>query len=332
MSPNVQRREFITLLGGAAAAWPLAVRAQQPEGSRRIGVLMGIAEGPLGQVYVTALLDGLRELGWTDRRNVRIDIRWAAGSADRTQAFAKELSDGRPDVIVGQNTQVVAALLRETRTLPIVFVNVTDPVGSGFVTSFSRPGGNVTGFTGFEASMAGKWLELLKEIAPRVTRAALVFNPEAGPYSAFLRPVETAAASLGVEVVVTPVHDTSEIERVLDWLAPEPNGGLIMLPDNFTTIHRELIISLSARHRIPAVYPFRYIPAEGGLMSYGVDVADLHRRAASYVDRILKGAQPADLPVQAPTKFVLGINLKTAKALGLDVPWFLQQRADEVIE
>jgi putative ABC transport system substrate-binding protein len=227
---------------------------------------------------------------------------------------------------------VVAALLRETRTLPIVFVNVTDPVGSGFVTGFSRPGDNVTGFTGFEASMAGKWLELLKEVAPRVTRAALVFNPEAGPYSAFLRPVETAAASLGVEVAMTPVHNTSEIERVLDWLAREPNSGLIMLPDNFTTIHRELIISLSARHRMPAAYPFRYIPAEGGLSSFGVDVADLHRRAASYVDRILKGAQPADLPVQAPTKFVLGINLKTAKALGLDVRWILQQRADEVIE
>jgi ABC-type uncharacterized transport system substrate-binding protein len=326
------RRDFITLLGGATAMWPLAARAQQGDRMRRIGVLMGIADSTLGQSYLTALLDGLRVLGWTDGHNARVDIRWAAGSTDQTRAFAKELIDGRPDVIVAQNTQVVAALLLETRTLPIVFVNVTDPVGSGFVTNFSRPGGNVTGFTGFEPSMAGKWLELLKEIAPRVTRAALVFNPEAGPYLVFLRPAETAAASLGMEVVPTPVHNKFEIEHALDGLAREPNSGLIMLPDNFTAINRELIISRSARYRIPAAYPFRYIPPEGGLISYGVDVADLYRRAAPYVDRILRGAQPADLPVQSPTKFVLGINLKTAKALGLDVPWILQQRADEVIE
>jgi putative ABC transport system substrate-binding protein len=277
-------------------------------------------------------LNELENLGWTDGRQVRIDIRWAAGGSDQTRAFAKELIEGGPDVLVGQNTQVVAALLMETRNRPIVFVNVTDPIGSGFVTNFSRPGGNVTGFTGFEPSMAGKWLELLKEVAPRVTRAALIFNPEAGPYSVFLRPAETAAASLGIEVRTAPVHNTSEIEHALNGLSREPNSGLIVLPDNFTAINRERFISLCARYGIPAAYPFRYIPPEGGLISYGVDVADLYRRAASYVDRILRGAQPADLPVQSPIKFVLGINLKTAKALGLDVPWILQQRADEVIE
>jgi putative ABC transport system substrate-binding protein len=327
----MKRRHFITLLGGAAA-WPLAARAQEAERSRRIGVLMGIAEGPLGQVYVRAFLDGLRELGWTDGRNVQIDIRWAAGSADQTRAFAKELVDGRPDVIVGQNTPVVAALLRETSTLPIVFVNVADPVGSGFVTNYSRPGGNVTGFTGFEPSLAGKWLQLLKEIAPSVTRAALIFNPESGPGLAFLSPAETAAATLGMKVIAAPVHNTSEIEHALDGLAREPNSGLIVLPDNFTAIHRALIISLSARYRIPATYPFRYIPAEGGLISYGVDVADLHRRSAAYVDRILRGEKSGELPVQGPTKFLLVVNLKTASALGFDVPWILEQRADEVIE
>ena len=227
---------------------------------------------------------------------------------------------------------MVAELLRETGTLPIVFVNVADPVGSGFVTNYSRPGGNVTGFTGFEPSLAGKWLELLKEIAPHVTRGALIFHPESSSGFAFLRPAEIAAATLGMKVIAAPVHDTSEIEHTLDGLAREPNGGLIVLPDNFTAIHRALIISLSARYRIPATYPFRYIPAEGGLISYGVDVADLHRRSAAYVDRILRGEKPSELPVQGPTKFLLVVNLKTANALGLDVPCILQQRADEVIE
>jgi putative tryptophan/tyrosine transport system substrate-binding protein len=326
----MRRREFITLLGGATG-WPLRARAQ-PNRVRRVGVLMGIAEGPLGQIYVTALQDGLRELDWTDGRNIRLYIRWAAGSADQTERFAKELMDTEPDVIVGQNTPVVAALVRETHTIPIVFVNVADPVGSGFVESFPRPGGNVTGFLGFEPSLGGKWLELLREIAPRVTRAAVIFNPDAGPYLAFLQPIETAAASLGIQVAQTPLRNTSEIELAFDGLARRPNSGLVMFPDNFTTIHRGLIISLSARYRIPAIYPFRYIAPEGGLICYGVDVADLHRRAAAYVDRILRGAQPADLPVQAPTKFVLGVNLRTAKTLGLDVPPTLLARADEVIE
>jgi ABC-type uncharacterized transport system substrate-binding protein len=328
----IERRAFITLLGGAAAAWPVAAGAQQSERMRRIGVLMGVADGPLGRVYVTALLDELQKLGWTDGRNISLNIRWAAGSADQTRVFAKELVDGGPDVIVGQNTPMVAALLRETSTLPIVFVNVADPVGNGFLTNYSRPGGNVTGFTGFEPSMAGKWLELLKEIAPHVTRGALIFHPESSSGFAFLRPAEIAAATLGMKVIAAPVHDTSEIEHTLDGLAREPNGGLIVLPDNFTAIHRALIISLSARYRIPATYPFRYIPAEGGLISYGVDVADLHRRSAAYVDRILRGEKPSELPVQGPTKFLLVVNLKTANALGLDVPWILQQRADEVIE
>jgi putative tryptophan/tyrosine transport system substrate-binding protein len=328
----MRRREFITLLGGAAAVWPLTASAQQTDRVRRLGVLMGLENGPLGQVYLTALLDGLRELGWTDGSNIQIDVRWTAANAERARQFAAELIDGRPDVIVGHTTSVVTALVRETRTLPIVFVNVTDPVGNGFVTNYPRPGGNVTGFTGFEFSLGSKWLELLKEIAPQVTRATLIFNPETAPYAVFLPPAETAAASFGMTVAAAPVHNTFEIERTLDGLARGANNGLVVLPDNFTTVHRQLIISLSARYSIPTIYPFRYIPAEGGLISYGIDVADLHRRAASYVDRILKGAKPAELPVQAPIKFVLVINLKVAKTLGLIVPLRLQTSADEVIE
>jgi putative ABC transport system substrate-binding protein len=267
-----------------------------------------------------------------DGRKHQIDVRWTAANAERARQFAAELIDGRPDVIVGHTTSVVTALVRETRTLPIVFVNVTDPVGNGFVTNYPRPGGNVTGFTGFEFSLGSKWLELLKEIAPQVTRATLIFNPETAPYAVFLPPAETAAASFGMTVAAAPVHNTFEIERTLDGLARGANNGLIVLPDNFTTVHRQLIISLSARYGIPTIYPFRYIPAEGGLISYGIDVADLHRRAASYVDRILKGAKPAELPVQAPIKFILVINLKVAKTLGLTVPLRLQTSADEVIE
>jgi putative tryptophan/tyrosine transport system substrate-binding protein len=328
----MRRRQFITLLGGAAAVWPLTASAQQTDRVRRLGVLMGLENGPLGQVYLTALLDGLRELGWTDGSNIQIDVRWTAANAERARQFAAELIDGRPDVIVGHTTSVVTALVRETRTLPIVFVNVTDPVGNGFVTNYPRPGGNVTGFTGFEFSLGSKWLELLKEIAPQVTRATLIFNPETAPYAVFLPPAETAAASFGMTVAAAPVHNTFEIERTLDGLARGANNGLLVLPDNFTTVHRQLIISLSARYGIPTIYPFRYIPAEGGLISYGIDVADLHRRAASYVDRILKGAKPAELPVQAPIKFILVINLKVAKTLGLTVPLRLQTSADEVIE
>ena len=326
----MRRRELIALLGGAAASWPLAARAQQRKRMRRIGVLMGLADNPLGQTYRTALLDGLGELGWTDGRNLRVDIRWAVGSAERTRALAKELIDEGPDLVVAQNTAMVAALLQETRSLPIVFVNVADPVGSGFVTSVPRPGGNVTGFTGYEPSLAGKWLGLLKEIAPRVTRAALLFNPDTGPGFTFLRAAEPASS--GIKVIGAPVNGTSGVEHAVEELVREPNGGVIMLPDNFTAIHNKLIVALAARHRVPAIYPFRYIPSEGGLISYGVDVTDLHRRAASYVDRILKGARPSDLPVQSPTKFVMGINVRTARALGLEVSPTLLATADEVIE
>jgi len=326
----IGRREFITLLGGAAAAWPLAARAQQGERMRRVGVLMGLADNPLGQTYRTALLEGLGELGWTDGRNIRINIRWAAGSPEKARAFARELIDGGPDLIVAQNTPMVAAMAQETRTLPIVFVNVTDPVENGFVVSFPRPGGNITGFTGYEPSFAGKWLGLLKEVAPRVNRAALVFHRDTGPGLTLLRAAE--AASSGMKVIATPVNSTSGIEQAVDELVREPNAGLIMLPDNFTAIHNRLIVALAARHRIPAIYPFRYIPSEGGLISSGVDIADLHRRAASYVDRILKGARPSELPVQSPTKFVMAVNVRTARALGLEVPSSLLATADEVIE
>src|SRR5262245_486160 len=327
---DLRRRDFITLLGGAAAAWPLAARAQQPERMRRIGVLMGLADNPQGQAYAAALVEGLRELGWTNERNITFDIRWAGGSAEKARALAKELSDRAPDLVVAQNTPMVAALLQETRSLPIVFVNVADPVGSGFVASVPRPGGNVTGFTGYEPSLASKWLGLLKEIAPRVTRAALVFNPETGPGFTFLRAAETISSD--IKVIGAPVTSTSAIEQGVNELVREPNGGLIISPDNFTAIHYKLIVSLSARHRIPAVYPFRYIPSEGGLIAYGVDITDLHRRAASYVDRILKGAHPSDLPVQSPIKFFMSVNIRTARALGLDVPPTLLAIADEVIE
>ena len=327
LSRHTRRREFITLIGGAAA-WPRATGAQQVERVRRIGVLMGLADNPQGQAYAAALLEALRELGWTNGRNIRLDIRWAAGSAEKARVLAKELIDGAPDLVVAQNTPMVAALLQETRTVPIVFVNVTDPVGNSFVASVPRPGGNVTGFTGYEPSLAGKWLGLLKELAPRVSRAALIFHSETGPGLAFLRAAE--AASSDMKVIAAPVASTSGIEHALDEFAHEPNGGLIMSPDNFTAIHFKLIVS--ARHRIPAVYPFRYIPLEGGLFAYGVDITDLHRRAASYVDRILKGAHPSDLPVQSPTKFFMGVNLRTARALGLDVPPTLLATADEVIE
>src|SRR5262245_33586386 len=325
----MKRRAFIAGLGGAVA-WPVVARGQQAERVRRIAVLMGLTDNQQGQGYAAALVEALRELGWTNERNIRIDIRWAAGSAEKARALAKELIDGGPDLVVAQNTPMVAALLQETRTLPIVFVNVADPVGSGFVVSVPRPGGNVTGFTGYEPSLAGKWLGLLKELAPRVTRAALVFNPETGPGFTFLRAAETASSE--IKVIGAPVNSTSAIEQAVNDLAREPDGGLIMSPDNFTAIHYKLIALLSAHHRIPAVYPFRYIPSEGGLIAYGVDIADLHRRAASYVDRILKGAYPSDLPVQSPTKFFMAVNLKTARALGLDVPPTLLATADEVIE
>jgi putative tryptophan/tyrosine transport system substrate-binding protein len=331
---DVRRREFIALLGGAAVAWPLAARAQQGGGMRRIGVLVAYAESDReGQARVAAFRDGLQKLGWTEGRNIRIDYRWAAGDMEAMQRFAKELVALQPDLIFAPTTPATAAMLQQTRSIPIIFATVVDPVGSGFVASFPRPGGNVTGFSNIEPTMAGKLLELLKEIAPRVNRVAFLFNPATAPYAeALLKPFKAAALSFGVEAFAAPVRDTSELESVIAGTGSRAEGGLIVAPDVFLSAHRAEITSLAARYRLPAVYPFRYYTELGGLLSYGSDQLDDCRRAASYADRILKGARPSELPVQAPVKFEMVINLKTAKVLGLDVSVQLQQRADEVIE
>ena len=333
MAIHTGRREFVTFLGGASA-WPLAARAQQLDVARRIGVLTGFAESDReGQAFVAAFREGLQKLGWVEGRNIRIDYRWAALDTELMQRFAKELVALQPDLILTQSTPAAAAMLQQTHTIPIVFAIVADPIGSGFVASFPQPGGNITGFVTMEPTMAGKWLELLKEIAPRVARVAMLFNPATAPYAEYwLNPFKAAAASFAVQAIVAPVHDTSELESVIAAQAREPNGGLIVMPDTFTTGHRSEITSLAARYRLPAVYPYRVFAEFGGLLSYGDDLTDNFRRAASYVDRILKGEKPRELPVQAPVKFELVINLKAAKALGLDVPAHLQQRADEVIE
>ena len=331
----MKRRAFITLLGGAAAAWPLAARAQQGDRMRRIGVLMGYAEsGSSGQALIAAFRDGLQKLGWTEGRNTRIDIRWAIPSdAESIRRFAKELVALQPDLIISSTTPITAALLQQTRTIPIIFPALSDPVGSGFVASFSRPGGNVTGFNVSEPTQTGKWVELLKEIAPRVTRVAMLFNPASAPYAEYwLDPFKSAAASFAVEAISAPIRDESELNSVVATQAREPNSGLIAMPDSFTIAYRLEIISLAGRYRLPAVYPFRFFAEVGGLLSYGVDLVDNYRRVATYVDRILKGEKPSELPVQAPVKFELVINLKTAKALGLEVPPTLLARADEVIE
>jgi putative tryptophan/tyrosine transport system substrate-binding protein len=331
----MKRREFMTLLCGAATAWPLAARAQQPERMRRIGVLMGYPESDSeAQTKIAAFRDGLQKLGWTEGRNTRIDTRWATpADAESMERFAKELVALQPDLILSSTTPTTAALLQQTRTIPIVFATVADPVGSGFVASFPRPGGNVTGFVVFEASLAGKWLELLKEIVPRVNRITFLFNPATATYAEFyLNPFKAAAESFAVEAIAAPVRDRSELESVVSAQAREPNGGLIVMPDSFTDLHRAEIASLAARYRLPAVYPRRIFTEVGGLLSYGIDQLDNFRLAATYADRILKGEKPADLPVQAPTKFELVINMKTAKALGIEVPPQLLARADEVIE
>ena len=331
----MKRREFITLIGGAAATWPLAARAQQTERMRQLGVLMAHAENdPEGQANVAAFREGLQKLGWMEGRNLRIDTRWAAANVESIQRFAKELVALQPDLILSANTPTTAALLQQTRTISIIFANVSNPVGDGFLASLPRPGGNITGFTNLEATMAGKWVELLKEIAPRVARVAAVFNPETAPGggSYFLGPFEAAAASFRVEAIVAPDRDTSELESVFVAQARQPNTGLVVISDFFMIDHRVEVTSLATRYRLPAVYPFRMFTELGGLLSYGSDLIDNFRRAASYVDRVLRGEKPGELPVQAPVKFELVINLKTAKALGLDVPLHLQQRADEVIE
>jgi putative ABC transport system substrate-binding protein len=329
----MRRREFIIVLGGAVT-WPLAAHAQQHDRMRRIGVLMSASENdPEYQAYLAAFREGLQKRGWAEGRNIRIDYRWAAQDMEAMQRFAKELVALQPELVLSSTTPTTAALLQQTRTIPIIFANVADPVGSGFVATVPRPGGNVTGFINTEASLGGKWLELLKEIAPRVARVAFLFNPATAPYAEYyLNPFKAAAASFAVEATAAPVHDRSELESLVAAQARALNGGLIVMPDAFTAAHREEITLLAVRYRLPVVYPFRFFAELGGLLSYGIDLADQYRRSASYADRILKGEKPSELPVQAQAKFELVINLKTAKALGLDVPLHLQQRADEVIE
>ncbi len=328
----MRRRELITLVAGAAA-WPIAARAQQPGGIRRIGVLINLtADDPEGQARLTAFLQGLQELGWTDGRNVRIDTRWGGGSADTVRRYASELVALASDIILASGGSVTGPLLQVTRTVPIVFTLTPDPVGAGYVDSLARPGGNATGFTGFEYGMTAKWLELLKEIAPRVTRAAVLRDPALPQGIGQFAVIQSVAPSLGVELRPVDVRDAGEIERAVAAFARMPNGGLIVTASGLAIVHRDLILTLAARHLLPAVYFQRFFVSGGGLISYGADTIDQHRRAAAYVDRILKGEKPADLPVQAPTKYELVINLKTAKALGLDVPPTLLARADEVIE
>jgi putative tryptophan/tyrosine transport system substrate-binding protein len=328
----MKRREFITLVGGVAAAWPLAVSAQQPGGMRRIGVLVSSERDDReNQAQLEAFRQALRELGWREGDNVRIDIRSGEGDADRISASVAELIGMSPDVLLGSGGPVTE-LRKGTRTIPIVFVQVPDPVELGLVVSLAQPGGNVTGFTHFELAMGGKWLELLKEISPRVRRVALLENPEHPAWPGFLRTIKAAAPSFGVEAIPAGIHDAGEIVGAIEAFAREADGGLIVLPSPQTTMYRNLIVALAARHRLPAIYPFRYFVVEGGLISYGVDNLDLWRRSASYVNRILRGEKPADLPVQAPTKYELAINLKTAKALDLTVPLVMQMTADEVIE
>ena len=331
----MRRREFITLLGGATAAWPLAARAQQPDQVRRVAVLMGYSEADLeAKELLREFKEGLSELGWIEGRNLLMVVRWAPGRTDLMRTFAKELVGLQPDVILADSTPVTAALKHETFRIPIVFAAVADPIGSEFVASLHRPGGNITGFGSLETSIASKWLELLTHIAPGVKRAAMMFNPDTAPYinSYVLPSFEAAAQSFKVALIAAPVHSDSEIETVITSLGREPGGGLLALPDNFVEINRASIISLAARNNVPAVYQTPVIARDGGLLSYGADFRDIFRRATRYVDRILRGAKPSELPVQMPIKYLMIINLKTAKALGLAVPPALLVAADEVIE
>jgi putative ABC transport system substrate-binding protein len=330
---ELKRRRFITLLGGAAVAWPLAARAQQAERVRRIGLLMGAADDREGQARVTALKQGLQELGWTDGGNIQIETRFAGADVGRIQSHAAELVALTPEVIVGQTTPVIRALRQATSSIPIVIAAVNDPVEQGFVSSLAHPGGNITGFTFIDLQMVGKWLEMLKEATPALSRAGLMFNPDTSPhYYVYLRSFEAVPRSIAVEVAATPVRDTTEVEEAFAKLGRDPGAGLIVPPDAFTLVHHQLFIRLAQQYRVPVVYSFRTYVAEGALMSYGPDGYDNFRRSASCVDRILKGAKPADLPVQQPTKFELAINLKTAKALSLQIPDRLLAIADEVIE
>ena len=326
---DIRRREFMILLGAAAAAWPLAARAQQPDRVRRVGVLMGIADDFEGQARIAVFRQALQALGWSEGRNIQFIYRWSGGDVAHARQFAKELLDLRSDVILTNSTPATVAVRDITRTTPTIFVS--DPVGAGVVQSLARPGGNLTGFTNFDLSTAGKWLELLKRLAPNITRVAYLFNPNTAPLL-YAKAVETAAPLLSVKSIPAAVHNAVEIERALEQVARESDSALLVLPDLFNATNRQSIIALAARHRLPAVYPFRYFVTSGGLMSYGTKLLDTYRQAASYVDRILKGERPSDLPVQLPTAFELVINLKTAKALGLEIPPTLVARADEVIE
>jgi putative tryptophan/tyrosine transport system substrate-binding protein len=329
----VRRRDFIKVVAGSAAAWPLGARAQQPEQMRRIGVLMNrAADAPDGQARLAAFQQGLQQLGWSDSRNVRFDIRWGEDRVDRERKYATEIVALSPDIIMTVGTLGVTALQHVTRTLPIVFVAVIDPVGAGVVDSLARPGGNATGFLVFEYSLGAKWLELLKQIAPGVTRVIVLRDPDVPAGTAMFGAIQNAAQSLGVEVRPAIMHNASEIERAVAAFTGSENGGLIVTPGASASVYRDVIVTLAARHKLPTVYPYRFVVDGGGLMSYAPDLVEDFRRAADYVDRILKGEKPADLPVQAPTKYELVINLKTAKALGLTVPPTLLARADEVIE
>src|SRR5262245_61957006 len=333
MIAKLKRREFITLLGGTAALWPLVARAQQPERMRRIGMLMNLAAAdPESTARVTAFAQGLQELGWTIGRNVQIDTRWAAADADLFRRYAAELVALAPDVILASGSPAIMSLQQLTRTVPIVFVNIVDPVGAGFVESLAQPGGNATGFVLYEYGMSAKWLELLKEIVPPLKLAAVLRDPAIASGAGQYAVIQAASPSFGVELRAVGVRDAGEIERAITAFARSSNGGLIVTGSPLALVHRDLLITLAGRHRLPAVYPFRYFATSGGLIAYGPNATDPYRRAASYIDRILKGEKPADLPVQAPTKYELVINLKTANALGLTVPDRLLARADEVIE
>ena len=327
----MRRRQFITLIGGAAAAWPLAARGQAHR-MRRIGVLMGIANTPEGQRRVAALREGLLSLGWIERRTAEIDIRWAAGDKTSMREHARDLIAKSSEIIVVNGTQTASVLLGETRDLPVVFVQVSDPIASGLVTGLARPGGNVTGFYTNEDALVGKWLGLLKETVPQVANVAVVLSAEDPAWEGYVRTVEIAAPPLGVEIFPAVVRDAAGIAHAIEEIVRKPNGGLIVQPTSLTTVNHELIISLAARYRLPAVYPLRLFATSGGLMAYGANNIDQYRTAAAYVDRILKGEKPGDLPVQQPTKFELVINLNTAKSIGLDIPPLLLARADEVIE
>jgi putative ABC transport system substrate-binding protein len=326
----MRRRELITLLGGVAAAWPFSAHAQQP---RRIGVLTPFNDrDPEVRSRVSAFQEALRKAGWMEGRNIRIDYRWADGDPDRIRAYAAEIVGLGPEVILCASTPVLAAVRKETQTIPIVFTGVSDPVGVGFVASLARPGGNLTGFANFEPEMGGKWLQELKQVAPSVNRVAFILNRQNASWASLFRAIEAVAPTFGVTASAVDVRDATEIERAITAFGGQSNGGLIVQPDGITSAHRQLIIDLAAKHGLPAVYPFRFFATDGGLMAYGINIVDQFRRAASYIDRILRGAKPADLPVQAPTKFELVINLKTARALGLKIPESLLVRADEVIE